>query len=352
MKKSLCMILAIVLLLAAAPCALASDGDGTPYVLVAYSTGGADSMMTKTLQEYARLVDEASSGRVRLDVTSSGLLGDGAQALAAAGTGAIDILAADTAAYAALCEPVRMLELPLVFDSAEQAVSAANGSAGASLFRGLADGGLVFLAEGSAGMRHVLTTGQPVRTAGDVTGLTLSIPDDALCADFWTALGAVPSVTSAAELPAAGNNGAAVAADIAPLCQPSPEPEPTEPPAEGEEAPAETPVPPPTIYFSSLGYMWKGFTITVSQKTWMALPAEVQTVLQEQALAAAQYSLDTGAAEEADALAAMQEAGVEVISDPSLSSFRTALGGDAYYDRYQEQTWYDKSLLTGLLAAQ
>ena len=361
MKKRLCAILTIALLLAvaAAPAACAADEELSPVVLVAYSPENEDSLLTRTLVEYARLVSEASDGRITLDVYHSGLLGNSADAIASAGSGAIDIIAVNTSSLASICPSSQFLALPFLFDSAEQACQVANGALHGKLFAGMPDSGLTFLAECNIGMRDIATTGQRVSAAADVTGLALSVPDETFCLDIWTALGAAPTAVSAAELPAAANNGAAVAQDIAPLFAPTPTPAPTEepeePPAEDTPAAEEpvpvTPEPAPTRYYSTLGYMWRGFTLAASADIWNSLEPAAQDILTEQAGAAAQYSLDTAAAEEAEALDALQAAGFVLNDAANISSFRSAMGGSTYYSRYAESGWYSQDTLSAILAA-
>ncbi len=36
--------------------------------------------------------------------------------------------------------------------------------------------------------------------------------------------------------------------------------------------------------------------------------------------------------------------------EPDVQSFKDALGGDAYYDQYKDESWYDQELLDAILA--
>ena len=49
-------------------------------------------------------------------------------------------------------------------------------------------------------------------------------------------------------------------------------------------------------------------------------------------------------------LQALQDAGVEFDFEPDVQSFKDALGGDAYYDQYKDESWYDQELLDAILA--
>ena len=66
--------------------------------------------------------------------------------------------------------------------------------------------------------------------------------------------------------------------------------------------------------------------------------------------AAAKYSFDTIAADNETATKTLQDAGVEFDFEPDVQSFKDALGGDAYYDQYKDESWYDQELLDAILA--
>lgn len=89
MKKfiSMLLVLAIMLTLAAcgakesAPAAKAPAAEAIkPVTLKIYSPGNENSVPTKTIIEYARLVNEASNGAITLDVHHSNELGNDAEA--------------------------------------------------------------------------------------------------------------------------------------------------------------------------------------------------------------------------------------------------------------------------------
>ena len=209
-----------------------------------------------------------------------------------------------------------MLDLPFLFDSAEQAYEVTNSEIGEQIFSGLEEFGLVFLSEGDNGMRHISTTNRPVHTAADVQGLKIRVPESQLYLDVWQALGATPVALALPELALALSNG--TYDDIK--------------------------------YFSNINYMWMGCTMAANANTWNGLDPAVQEILKEQAKAAAKYSFDTIAADNETATKTLQDAGVEFDFEPDVQSFKDALGGDAYYDQYKDESWYDQELLDAILA--
>ena len=85
--------------------------------------------------------------------------------------GTIDLIFAGTSGFTSFYEKAKVLDLPFLFDSAEQAYEVTNSEIGEQIFSGLEEFGLVFLSEGDNGMRHISTTNRPVHTAADVQGL-------------------------------------------------------------------------------------------------------------------------------------------------------------------------------------
>ena len=285
-----------------------ASGGIEPIELTIYSPGNENSVPTKTIIEYARLVNEASDGAITLDVHHSNELGSDAESIESTRMGTIDLIFAGTSGFTSFYEKAKVLDLPFLFDSAEQAYEVTNSEIGEQIFSGLEEFGLVFLSEGDNGMRHISTTNRPVHTAADVQGLKIRVPESQLYLDVWQALGATPVALALPELALALSNGTAEAQDNA------------------------------------------TYHLVANANTWNGLDPAVQEILKEQAKAAAKYSFDTIAADNETATKTLQDAGVEFDFEPDVQSFKDALGGDAYYDQYKDESWYDQELLDAILA--
>ena len=123
MKKFLALVLCTIMALAA----FAALADGNPVNLIVYSPGNENSVPTKTIIEYARLVSEASDGRITLTVHHSGELGNDAEALQSVRMGTIDIIFAGTSGFTEFYDKAKILDLPFLFKDAEQAYEIVNG---------------------------------------------------------------------------------------------------------------------------------------------------------------------------------------------------------------------------------
>ncbi len=307
-----------------------ADEELTPVTLVAYCPGSG--VPYNTLVKFSELVAEASNGAITLEVHDSGTLGNDAEAIESTRMGTIDVILAGTSGFTSFYEPAKVLDLPFLFNSAEQAYEVTNGEIGEKIFANFQDFGLVYLAEGDNGMRHISTTNRPINTAEDVKGLKIRVPESQLYLDVWSALGATPIGLALPELAPALANGT----------------------AEGQDNATYHLVANATYdsikYFSNINYMWMGCTMAVNSVKWNSLDPEVQEILKEQAKAAAKYSFDTIAADNESATKVLQDAGVEFNFEPDVQSFKDALGGDEYYKRYEGESWYNQELLDAILA--
>ena len=331
MKKLVALALSVMMLLTLV-CGAFAESTITPVTLLIYSPGNENSVPTKTIIEYARLVSEASNGAITLDVHHSGELGNDAESIESLRIGEIDIMFAGTSGFTSFYEPAKILDLPFLFDSAEQAYEVTNSEVGEQIFASFGDYGLVYLAEGDNGMRHISTTNRPIHSAEDVKGLKLRVPTSQLYLDVWEALGATPIALALNELALALSNGT----------------------AEGQDNATYHLVANATYddikYFSNINYLWMGCTMAVNKDTWEKLDPAVQEILKEQAKVAAKYSFDTIAADNVTATEVLQAAGVEFDFEPDIQSFKDALGGDDYYQRYAGESWFSQDLLDAILA--
>lgn len=334
MKKHTTLLAAAALSIAAfSTAACAEDLSALdPVTLTIYSPGNENSVPTKTIIEYASLVEEASNGQITLDVHHSGELGNDAEALQSVRMGTIDIIFAGTSGFTEFYEDAKILDLPFLFDSAEQAYEIVNGEIGEEIFANLSNVGLVYLSEGDNGMRHISTTNKPIHTADDVEGLKLRVPTSQMYLDCWETLGANPVALALNELAIALSNGT----------------------AEGQDNATYHLVANATYddikYFSFINYMWMGCTMAANEDSWNKLPEEYQAILKEQAVAAAKYSFDTIAEDNEAATQTLKDAGVEFDENPDIQSFKDKLGGDEYYQRYAEETWFNQDILDQILA--
>lgn len=305
--------------------------DLKPVTLTLYSPGNENSVPTKTILEYKKLVEEASDGKITLDAHHSNELGNDAEALQSTRMGTIDIVFAGTSGFTEFYDGAKILDLPFLFKDAEQAYEVTNGEIGEKIFEGLEKTGLVYLAEGDNGLRQISTTNTPVHTAEDVKGLKLRVPTSQMYLDVWESLGANPVALALPELAIALSNGT----------------------AEGQDNATYHLVANATYddikHFSFINYMWMGCTMAANKASWDNLPEEYQNILKEQAKIAVKYSFDVIKEDNEAARKTLEEAGVQFDDEPDIQSFKDALGGEEYYKRYEKEAWYDAEIVNSIL---
>ncbi|MGI5173380.1 TRAP transporter substrate-binding protein [Treponema sp. OMZ 840] len=332
MKKTVIALLAAVSIGVVLFANGAKESTGEKKVkLVVYSPGNATSVPTKTIVKYAELVNKASDGSIVLEVHSSGELGNDAEALQSTRLGTIDIIFAGTSGFTSFYDKAKILDLPFLFTGAEDAYKKVNGKIGEQIFADLPSVGLVYLAEGDNGMRHIATTKKPVHTVEDVKGLKIRVPTSKMYLDVWSALGSTPVALALNELAIALSNGTAEAQDNATYHLVAN--------ATYDDI----------KHYSFINYMWMGCTMAVNQKKWKSLTADQQKILKEQAVIAAKYSFDTIAEDNVTATETLKKAGVVFNTNPDIQSFKNKLGGKDYYKRYANESWYNQSIIDQLV---
>ena len=331
MKKFIALLLCLVMVFALAsvgsPLALAAD---KPVKLIAYCPGAG--VPFQTVEKFAEIVNAADCG-VEVEVHENGTLGNDAEAIESTRMGTIDVICAGTSGFTAFYEPAKVLDLPFLFSDAEQACEIMNGPVGEEIFEGFSEFGLVYLGEGDNGLRHISTTNRPIHTAADVEGLKIRVPTSQLYLDVWEALGATPVALALPELALALSNGTAEAQDNATYHLVA-------------NATYDN-----IKYFSYINYMWMGTTIAMNSVSFSKLSEEQQKVVKEAGYEAGRYGFDLIKEANAEGEATLKEAGVEFDAEPDIQSFKDKLDIPAYYDRYEEETWFNRDLLNAILEA-
>lgn len=352
MKKVLAMLLVLAMVFALAACGSSAPAPAapeapaaapeaapesapeaglTPVELSIYAPGSGVTL--KTIEKYAELVADASEGAITLKVYQPGELGNDAEAIESTRMGTIDIVYAGTSGFTSFYEPAKVLDLPFLFSSADQAYEVVNGEVGEKIFADFEDFGLVYLASGDNGMRHISTTTKPIHTAADVEGLLIRVPTSQLYLDVWEALGATPVALALNELALALENGTAEAQDNATYHLVA-------------NATYDN-----IKNFSYINYMWMGITLAMNADAFNKLEPAAQAILKEQAVVAARFAFDLIKEDNAAGEATLTEAGVVFDAEPDIQSFKDKLDIPAYYDRYENETWFNRDLLNAILDA-
>ena len=224
MKKFLCVLLSLVMLLSLAACGgnggatnddpTANDGDASndPAVTLVYAeVNPLDTIVGRVGTKFKETVEELSGGSITIDVQASGVLGSENDVLDAmlGGSTTIDISRISAFALSSYgCKKASMLSLPYTFESREHWWNFANSDMAADFLNESKEVGLPVrgIFYGEEGFRHFFTV-NPVNTIEDLKGLKIRVSNDPVMNGMVEGLGAAPTVVSFGELYSALQTG-------------------------------------------------------------------------------------------------------------------------------------------------
>jgi len=184
-------LIALVLLLSAPPLAWAQ----APIQLKAGSGVGPGNPVNDALLDLARMLDQKSGGKLKLDVVMSNGLAKGEAAhLEGAQLGTIDIVPIGSAPIGGMFDAVyQALDLPFFWSSREQVWKVMDGPIGQELLKRMdAKGVKGFCFGGGWGFRNMMVNKRPIYTPEDMKGLTMRVQESPAYVAFMKALGANP----------------------------------------------------------------------------------------------------------------------------------------------------------------
>ncbi|MEW6229943.1 MAG: TRAP transporter substrate-binding protein [Bacillota bacterium] len=182
------MLLTILVLLV-----VTSTGFGAAKIVFKAShTGAPKATAGKALDFMARLIQERSGGRVKMEVYHSGVLsgGSGTTLVDQVRSGAIEMQVGTQLLFASLDPRWMLLNLPFLFDSAGEAQMFYTGSPIVEqLLEATEKHGLTSVAIWGRDLRQIANSKRRVRTVQDAAGLKLRVPETKLWMAFFKEIG-------------------------------------------------------------------------------------------------------------------------------------------------------------------
>lgn len=142
--------------------------------------------------EFARLVEEASGGRIRISVYADSRLGQELAVLEQLRFGAIDLARVSLSAVAASVPRLQVLQLPYIYRDADHMWGVLQGEIGGELLGSLSSEGLLGIGWFEAGARSFYTSSGPVRHPGDLAGKTIRVQENSIMEATVASFGARP----------------------------------------------------------------------------------------------------------------------------------------------------------------
>ncbi|MBK5200796.1 MAG: DctP family TRAP transporter solute-binding subunit [Spirochaetaceae bacterium] len=175
----------------------------TPEKLVIRVSNGSSKgapAVVEQLNTFKPMVEEASHGRIQIDVYSSAQLGDDTKATEACRQGELEIVSTSTAPLVGLIPELAIFDIPFLFKNGEQADAVLDGPIGDQLNVLLAEKGLINLAWNENGFRDLTNSVRNVYTPDDLKGLKIRTMENKYHLEAWKLLGASPTPMSWAEV--------------------------------------------------------------------------------------------------------------------------------------------------------
>jgi len=160
-------------------------------VLRLAETHPADYPTTKGDYEFARLVNERSNGRIKIEVYPGRQLGEEKAVIEQVQFGAIDFTRVSISPLSAFSPNFDALQMPYLYRSAEHMWQVLNSPIGDEFLNSLEPAGFVGLCWYDSGARSFYNSVHPIKKVADLKGLKIRVQQSALMVGLVEALGAV-----------------------------------------------------------------------------------------------------------------------------------------------------------------
>lgn len=142
------------------------------------------------VERFAELVARKSGGKITVRPFPGGTLGPDLQVVSAMQGGTVDLNVMNASLLAGNVKEMAALDLPFLFNTAEEADAVIDGPVGRKLLDKLPARGLIGLAYWDLGFRQMHTRNRPIARADDLRGLKMRVIPTPLYIDLMNALGA------------------------------------------------------------------------------------------------------------------------------------------------------------------
>lgn len=187
MKKWILVLTALALVFAALPAA------ADTVVLRLGETHVADYPTTKGNYEFARLVEERTGGRIKIEVYHSSQLGQEKAVIEGVQFGAIDFTRVSISPLSAFAPAFDALQMPYLYRGEEHMWKVLNGSIGEEFLSSLEPANFVGLAWYDSGARNFYNSKKEIKSVADLKGMKIRVQESQLMMGLVSALGAVPT---------------------------------------------------------------------------------------------------------------------------------------------------------------
>ena len=331
MKKLIALILAVVMVFSLCACSNGGNNDdnnntpsgtanytGPSYTLTLGHVIADGTPTDEGADKFAQLVDEASGGKIKIEVYPNSALGDNRAMLESVQQGTIDMVLPAVANLAAFTSSTKLFDMPFLFESDEHAEAVLDGEVGTQILKDLESAGLVGLAWWLQGWRELTTDNIEFHKAGDLNGAKIRVQDNEIHIATWKALGGSPTTLAFSELFTALQQGTIA-------CE--------ENPLSNIKLSGFSEV---QNYVIMTNHVYDPIPVVMSKKTWDNLDPQAQEIIKKAALEARDWERDFAADYDAALLKEWEPDSngpkVIILTDAEKAALREAV--QPVYDQY------------------
>jgi len=268
-------------------------------------------------EKFEELVEARTDGKVDIEIYPNASLGDERTLLEGMQIGTVDMGVITNGPVANFVEEMAVFELPFLFPSPEAAYEVLDGPIGQELLDRLSEVNLKGLAYAERGFRNLTNSERPVTRPADIEGLRIRVMENPVYVDTFRELGANAVPMAWTEALTAMQQGT----------------------IDGQENPVNV------IHSFKLYETQDHMTLSrhayapaifvMGMPAWNPLPEAARQVLVEAAREAAAHERRMNAEMQAEQLAELREAGMQIVESPDIAAFQEAVV--PVYEKYGEQ---------------
>lgn len=316
-KKRIGLILiALIMLISvfATGCASKPAEEEKTFVLKVGHDQNTEHYYHKGLEKFKEGVESRSEGRIIVEIYPQSQLGSHRSAVEGVATGTIEMFLTNTMTLGGWLPEYGVYDLPFIFENREQAYGVLDGPITDELNAKIEEEGIKVLAVWENGFRHI-TSKIPLNTPADAKGLKIRVPESPVYIDTFTALGAAPTPLAFNELFTALQTGI----------------------VDAQENPAGHAVVNRFFevvdYLNLTGHIYTPEPLVISKIVWDTLPADLQTIVQEEAIVARDFERQLSSSIEQDYIDQLVVEGMTVV-EPDIQAFKDAVA--PVYEKYAD----------------
>jgi len=157
--------------------------------------------------EFARLVEERTNGRIKIEVYYGAQLGDEKSVIEQVQFGAIDFARISISPISEFAKDLNALQLPYIYRDADHMWKVLSGPIGDELLKSVESANLVGLTWYDSGSRNFYNTKKEVKSVADLKGMKIRVQESKLMMGLVEALGASPTPMAYGEVYSALQTG-------------------------------------------------------------------------------------------------------------------------------------------------